>query len=171
MRTARVLGIVVSLLALSAVPSYAGPGGTLARSALRSASRQVALRRAMVRDLWNHRISLPRRVPRPQAVFRYTSRSTAAREARTGVPAYRHMTAQAKPGRPLSGSRAARTFGLPRVPTARETIKLPAGQPVIRNKAQGGSRGVGELVSPRAIAPNRIVRVVPLRTLRAATPK
>lgn len=135
-----------------------------ARSAVGpSSSHNRNLRDAYALDLKNHSTAAVRPLPHPRTVFRYTTRDRARDEAQRGIGALRHMTSVAGPGRPLGSSAAARRYGLATLPTARETIRLRPGQPVILNKVPGGSPGRGELVSPQAVAPGDIVRVVPIR--------
>ena len=61
----------------------------------------------------------------------------------------------------LCGSRGFRRNGS--VCRYRETINLPAGQPVRHNKALGGAPGRGELTAPRAVPSQAILKIVPLR--------
>ncbi len=142
----------------------ASPSKAVARAAARSlASRaRTMMMRTLRKDLVNHRVA-PIQFARPRTVFRYTSRGVSKQEALNGVPPFRHMTSTARPGRPLSALNAQRRFGLPQRPTARETVRIPSGQPIVLNKAQGGRAGVGEIVSPAPVRNRAITKVVPLR--------
>ncbi|MGC8732062.1 MAG: hypothetical protein ACP5RC_07365, partial [Halothiobacillaceae bacterium] len=73
-----------------------------------------------------------------------------------------HMTAAARPGRPMSAQAAKERFGLLRKPTVRETIELPKGFAVRHSHATNAARGVRELTAPRQVPPDAIRRVVPL---------
>ncbi len=157
-----VIGAAVAVLMLGEHTAWASPGRRLVGTAARAAVRGRAASSVLARDLRNHKITRARILARARMVFRYTSRGQAAREARQGIRPFNHMTSTGGPGRPMSGRTAVKTFGLRRAATARETIRLGKGTPVILNNAQGGARGRGELVSPTHIPPLRVIKVVPL---------
>lgn len=113
------------------------------------------------RDVMRDRATPARPLPRPRTAERYTTREQARRELHRGIPPGRHM-APAHPGRPLSPEHAQKKYGLPRTPQVRESVRLPAGQPVRPNKTLGGAPGVGEWTSPRRVPPRSVTRVSPL---------
>lgn len=158
--------VVVGLIAFGPLAHAQGLGRQVAARAARSAvarGTSQALRRAMLRDVRNHRLARPRALATDRTVFRYTSLRQAAVEQRHGLAPMRHMTSVGKAGRPMSGDSARRVFGLRRPAAVRETIRLRRGQRVLLNKVQGGVPGRGELVSPRGIDRSAILRVVRLR--------
>jgi hypothetical protein len=69
----------------------------------------------------------------------------------------------AHPGPRLGPEQARKRYGLPGQPEVRETIRLPKGHPVRRNKALGGGPGQEEWTSPRRVPPEAIRKVVPIR--------
>lgn len=119
----------------------------------------AALAQKMEQDRKRDAATLPKTNPQLRTVQRYTQWEQAQREAKTGIAPGSHMTPGVHPGRPLSPFGAARRYGLPKTPTARETILIPAGTPLRTNKALGGQPGVGELTSPKTIPPAAIARV------------
>jgi len=124
---------------------------------------RAAMRRILRQDWLRDSGTAARALSRPRTVHRYLSRERAALEAREGIAPGRHMTATARPGRPLSAENAQRRYGLPETPEVRQTLRLPAGFPARSNKALGGAPGYGEITSPRALPPAAIRRNVPLR--------
>lgn len=163
-----VLAAVVLAATISVPPT--AHAGLLERALARGAARSVgkSLRTAPTRtlrqiDLWRHGRTPVHRLTKPRTVFRYTTRPRARTEISKGIPPGRHMTSHAGPGRPLRAERAKQRFGLPQRPDARETVRLPKGQPVQFNRALGGKPGTGELVSPKRVPPKAIEKVVPLR--------
>ena len=98
-----------------------------------------------------------RRLPRTRVVQRFASAGKAALEKRAGIAAGTHFTANAAKGLPLSGSSAARRFGLLNPPRVRETVVLPKGFPVRPNKVVGGAGGYGELKSGERL-PSRAIQ-------------
>ncbi len=119
--------------------------------------------RLLARDLARDAATAARPLARGRLVQRFTSARQAAKETRLGLAPNKHLTPRAARGRPLGPQSAQRRYGLPRPPQVRETVRLPAGQPVRHNKALGGEPGRGELTSPRALPKGSVIRVVPLQ--------
>ena len=140
-------------------------GRILARSAerriARSASRSFlsTLRRDLVRD----RATPARSLVKDRSVFRYTTRTRATLEKRSGLAAGTHLTSRSISGRPLSAAAAQRRLGLPTRPSVREKVVLSKGTRVRLNKALGGRQGYGEISLAQRIPPTNIRRVVRLR--------
>jgi hypothetical protein len=136
-----------------------GPAwGGVRPSGPNGASSRGLLRRDRLRD----GATPARPLPQDRTVHRYTTRQRAREELRRGIPPGRHMT-PAHPGRPPSAEQARKQFGLPRRPELRETIDLPKGHPIRRNKVLGGRPGTPEWTSPRRVPPEAIKKVVPLQ--------
>jgi hypothetical protein len=112
-------------------------------------------------DAMRHRVPA-KPLAQPRVVHRYTTLTRAQQEVRQGIAPGRHMTATARPGRPLSAQAAKEYYGLLRKPSARETIQLPKGFPVRHSHATNAARGVRELTSPQRVPPEAIKKVVPL---------
>jgi hypothetical protein len=134
------------------------------RAATRTTAKGVERKAGSIlaRDMRNHKLGNVVRLPSPRTVTRYTTVSRGRSELRRGIPAMRHMTSRGGPGRPLNSSSATRALGLARKPTARLTVRVPKGQPVILNRIPGGAPGRGELVSPRRLPPSAVKRLVKL---------
>lgn len=141
----------------------------LLRAEGRAIERQSARRvergavRNLERDFERDRASAVRGLPRQVTTFRYTSKAEAERELRAGIPTGRHFTSTGGPGRPLTARSARARYGLPRTPEVRETIRLPEGAMVRRNRAIGGARGVGEMTSTTRTGRRAIKRVISLK--------
>lgn len=165
MSVTRVGLAVVLFLGVAAHAEAQTAARLVGRSVVKTAVRRAtpAMVRSFAKDLANHKSGLVRAAMKARTVFRYTTRSRAAQELRRGLPSFRHMTSKAGGGRPLGGRSASARFGLPIKAEVRETIRIPRGHPLIANKVQAGARGVGELVSPKRLPKNAIVRVIPLR--------
>ncbi len=149
--------LVLSLifgLGLSAAADAGGLGKALSRAAMRNLIRQEAVRDAA---------TVAKPLARPRTVLRYTSRARAAQEVREGLAPGKHMTAVARPGRPLSPEAAQRRYGLLDKPEARETIRLPRGFPVRHNRVWGGETRTWEITSPQALPSGAIRKTVPLQ--------
>ncbi len=160
----RVRLLAISVAMVLAVPGPVAAGG-LAGAIERGAAKALSKRslfRLFARDARIHARTLVRPLEQPRTVFRFTSKSEAARSLRTGVAPDRHLTAGGGAGRPLGAAAATRRYGLPRPPEARITIRLPKGQPVQPHKVVGGARGVGTIASPRGIPAQSVRRVVPI---------
>ena len=126
----------------------------MATAAKRSGARLLALDRA------NHAKAKTIRLSTDRLVFRFTSKSRAAREASKGIRRQVHFTHRGGPGRPLSALRAKQTYGLPRRPTARESVRIPRGTPVKITRVAGGAPRSRELVTQRPVARSAIRRVI-----------
>ncbi|MEM2001035.1 MAG: hypothetical protein QXT77_00115 [Candidatus Methanomethylicaceae archaeon] len=156
------------ILAVAALPPKVGArqlGKAVARGAARSAGRvfrRVSITKILRRDLQLHRRTPLRPLARPRRVFRYTSLAQARREVRKGILRGRHMTARARPGRPLTAAHAQQRFALPRKPRVRMTIQLPQGLPVRVNRVSGASRS-WELTAGKRIRQTAIKKIVRLR--------
>jgi hypothetical protein len=163
-------GIIIGLLILAiAVLSPTVSASQLGKAAARGAARSAArvFRRAPVakilrRDLQLHRLTPLRPLPRPRRVFRYTSWAQSRQEVRKGILRGSHMTARARPGRPLTAAQAQQHFALPRKPRVRMTIQLPQGLPVRINRVSGAPRR-WELTAGKRIPQTAIKKVVRLR--------
>lgn len=157
--------VVAVLLAISGCsgPAAKSVGAAGARRVIAHAASRHNIRPLMTRDLVRDRATQVSILRSPRTVFRYTNRFGAATARRNGVPANRHFTSRATPGRPLSPASAARRYGLPRQVTHRLTVRLPKGTPVKFNKALGGRPGVGEVVSVRTLPSNAVRTILPLR--------
>lgn len=161
--------VLTMLIGAWLVADHAEAGG-LGRAAARGLSRGLFRRSAVSRsgstllrrDLVRDRAIKARPLSRQRTVFRYTSKTQATAELRKGILPGRHMTPHGGPGRPLRSATAMTRYGLPRHPGARETIRLPKGQPIRSAKAVGGGPGVGELTSSKRLPSGAIARVVPL---------
>lgn len=160
----RITAITASVLMFIAAAAEAGPGKSVAKTAaarLLSRAPKVStavLKRDLERDLATKAV----RLRRPATVFRYTTRNTARLELKKGIAPNLHMTSRARPGRPLLPVNARQRFGLRKQPSVRMTISLKPGQPIRFNRALKGAPGIGEITSPRRVAPANIKRVVPL---------
>jgi len=144
-------------------------GGAVGKAAVRGATKgaiksfQRTPSQALRRDFFRDRITRAKPLPKDRTVFRYTAKGRAYNEIHKGIAPGRHMTSHATRGRPLSPAHAQRRYGLPKKPTERELVRLPAGQPVRLNKVVGGRPGVEEITSPKRVSPDAIKNVVPLR--------
>jgi len=147
------------LLVFVAMTSACGrAGASAARGARKGVARSMA--RVWERDAARDARLVAKPLASERTVFRYTTPTQAARDARDGVSAGLHMTSRGGPGRPLSGTAARERFGLAGVPTVRETIRLPKGQSVKIGKAIGGKPGVGELTPSTRVPAASIKRAV-----------
>jgi len=147
----RWIGILTLALLMGAMPAGAAPAG------------KQLLRDLLRRDLLRDRALPVRKLKEPRTVHRYTTRDRALRETQKGLPAGTHATARARRGRPPSAKTAQRTYGLPKPPEVRETIRLPEGTPVRQGKALGGRPGVGEIVLAQPVPPEAIRKVTVIR--------
>ena len=110
---------LAALLVVAPVTATPGPlGKTLGKAAMARLFRQ---------DFKNHAATLARPLSHPRTVHRFTTTNQARREVVKGLAPNTHMTATARPGRPLSAEAAQRRYGLLAQPQVRETIRLPAG--------------------------------------------
>ncbi len=171
----KILAGALTVMVLSPAPAVAGLLDRIAgRAAVRGsatglrASPPHGIRRPpqgqlLRRDLARDRATRARPLDRERTVFRYTTRERVRIEARRGLSPGAHLTARATPGRPLGSLQAQRRYGLPARPEVRERVRVPKGHPVRPNRVLGGSRGVGELTSPKRLPPGAIAGVVPLR--------
>jgi hypothetical protein len=126
-----------------------------ARALSRGASRWLSQDRTM------HRTTSALPLRKPATVRRYTSLGQAQAEARRGLAPNTHMTAPVRPGRPPSAAEAQRRFGLPRRPTAVETLRIPKGTPVRKGRVAAEQRRRWEWTSPRTIPPGAVQSVRP----------
>ncbi len=163
-------GMLVALVVLATLclpPSaYGGLGGALARGATKGVTRSLrggSAWRVFRRDLLRDRGSRVRRLAEPRRVFRYTTKPRAQEELQSGIAPGRHMASRANPGRPPSATTAQEKYGLLKKPEVRETVKLPAGQPVQLNRVIGGEAGYGEITSSKRVPPGAIEKTLPLR--------
>jgi len=168
MRTliARIVWVVVLAGVLLPPPALeAQAARSAARGVARGTARSVgkSLSSVFRREAARDAATASRALARKRTVFRYTTSAQARREQARGLAAGTHTTSRAGPGRPLSAGAAQKRYGLPARPQVRETIVLPKGTPVRANRAWRGSRGVGELTSPRSIGSLAIRRVLRLR--------
>jgi hypothetical protein len=62
-----------------------------------------------------------------------------------------NLAANTTAGRPPGSATAKKSYGLDRQPIGRETIVLPKGQPVRRNRVVGGTPGKGEMRSTQRV--------------------
>jgi hypothetical protein len=163
-RTLVVLVLIITVLTAVRVEA-GGLGRAVARGAAGSTAKALRkdFARLLRRDFLRDRKIPARPLPRPKTVYRYTSKAQAQLELRKGLQPNTHMTAEGRPGRPLSPKTAESRYGLPQQPEVRETIRLPQGFPVRPAKAFQGSPGVGEITSPESLPPTAIKKVVPLR--------
>ena len=122
----------------------------------------AAKKEVMRRDRARHATPV-RPLKKPTTVHRYVDEKRARQEMRDGISPESHMTSNARRGRPPSPKTARDRYGLFDKPQVRQTIHLPAGHPVRRNKAIIGQPGWGELTSSRPVPPEAIRRVVPLK--------
>jgi len=152
----RRLGAVL-LAAILCLP--VAEAGSLSKTFARAAMSKI-----LKRDLARDAATAAKPLARSRQVWRYTTRTQAAREARYGLAPRRHMTSQTTRGRPPSASTAQHHYGLPKRPQIRETWRLPAGTPVRSNKVLGGAPGVGELTSSKRLPPENLVRTMPLKS-------
>src|SRR5688500_1972758 len=133
--------------------------GTLSAASL----SRAAVARILRRDLRNHSMVRPRILLTPRTVNRYTTRSQAARELKSGIAPNRHMTPNARPGHTLTAPKAQARYGLLKTPEVRETFRLPKGTLLRHNKAVCAGRGIGEITSPKAVPQTAIRKVTPLK--------
>lgn len=145
---------LAALLVIAPVTATPGPLGKMLGKA--------AMARLFRQDFKNHAAVVARPLSRPRTVHRFTTTNQARREVGQGLAPNAHMTATARPGRPLSAEAAQRRYGLPAKPQVRETIRLTAGTSLRHTHAAGAARGVGELTSPRPLPPTVIRKVTPL---------
>jgi hypothetical protein len=129
--------------------------------------RSVRLRPTQIKrlDLAKHVRTAPKPLVSGRTVQRYTTQKQALREIKAGVAPNTHMTAIARPGRPLTAPAAKQRFGLLTAPQVRETIRLTKGVPVRHVRATAAGRGVWELTSPKRLPPKVIQKVTPLKKL------
>jgi len=161
----RQLLVLMMVAALTASLSACGKSRAVGQGVSRSISKRLLNQRpnsSRLRDLFNHRRTPAMPLRQPRLVNRYTSAEQAARELREGIGANRHMTPNARPGRPISAMNAERRYGLPSRPEVRETILLPSGTQVRHDRAIAGQPGFGELTAPRALPSSVVKKVTPL---------
>lgn len=115
------------------------------------------------KDMQNH-LKSPQPLPKTRIVERYTSQKQAAKELQQGISPHTHMTTNVHKGHPYSPARIKRRYGIPdsKPIEVKETIRVPAGQPVVQNKVPGGERGVGEITSPKALPKQSIIKISPV---------
>lgn len=159
------------LLAVTAYPLELNAGGlgkAIARGSAKSLSRGI--RRKAVRgglfEFLRDRQSRTRLLAKDRLVDRYTLRSRASREVRSGIAPYRHMTSSAT-NRPLSATVAKRRLGLTRKPEVVERIRIPKGTAIHLNKVVKGKPGYGEITSLKRLPNGTIEKVIPLRPLKS----
>ena len=159
--------LVVVAFAVTAYPLELDAGGfgkAVARGTAKSLSRGI--RRKAVRsgsfELLRDQRSPTRFLARPRLVDRYTERTHASREVRSGIAPYRHMTS-ASTNRPLSAATAQRRLGLASTPDVVERIRIPAGTPVHLNKVVKGKPGYGEITPLNRLPKEFIKKVIPLK--------
>lgn len=167
MEIGKMIGVLILAAATAFLPMKADGAG-LGKAAARSV-RSHSLRNAhkmspeiLRRDLMRDRASKIRILRNERKVFRYTTRQRARHEVRRGIPANKHLTSRARPGRPLSAAGAEHRFGLSARPQVRETVRLRQGQAVRMNKTIGGKPGVGEITSTKSLPPTSIEKVTAL---------
>lgn len=155
--------LAASVILVAASPVEAGHVrlGSAALKAAAVRSRANAAKIA-VRDRLAHLRSRVTTLPKARLVQRYVSSSRLAQAVRNSLRSGRHFTSRAAAGRPLSPSRAAVRYGLPRDPSHRLTVRLPAGTPVRFAKTNGGARGIGEITTARPLPKDVVSRVVKL---------
>src|SRR5450759_549296 len=110
--TCRYLIAAITIL-IAPFDVHAGIGRALVRGAARATSRSISKGAARsagravmpsAKDLFRRDIHRGpvRPLVKPRSVFRYTTKDRAITEMKQGLAPGRHMTSQAKPGRPLS---------------------------------------------------------------------
>jgi hypothetical protein len=123
------------------------------------------------RDRASHKAAVVKPLARERVVERYTSASRAASEQRKGIAPGSHTTSTLHRGRALTSEKATHRYGLKRDPEVKETIRIPAGQPVRITKVIGGKPGYGEITSTRPISPKNIMKVTPVRSSSNKQPR
>lgn len=152
------------VLALAVVMLSVGCGRAGSRATRKvAASTGARLGRIFARDAARDRATPSILLKKGRNVFRYTTPTVAAREARAGFRAGSHFTSRATSGRPMSAASAGQRFGIGPDRTRRIKVTLPPGTPVRFNKLFGGKRGVGEISIGKKVRPNAIDGTVTLR--------
>jgi hypothetical protein len=144
----------------------AGPlGKALTRGAARSAKRSMSakLRAALAADARRDALRRPVPLLKTRSFFRNVTPKTAATERRLGIPAGRHLTSDARPGRPLLAKRATKVYGTVHPVGRRELVQVKKGTLVKPGKVLGGAPGKGEFRTVRRLPPSAIKKVVKLR--------
>lgn len=115
------------------------------------------------KDAKNH-LKPAQPLPKARIVERYTSQRQAQQEMRFGLSPHTHMTTGVHRGHPYSKSRIKQRYGIENAKSieVKETIRIPAGQPVIKNKVPGGERGVGEIASSKSLPKQSIIKTTPV---------
>ncbi len=161
----RLRPVILLVCVLSVWPASieAAPAAKVIGRAVTSRISKAAGANVLRRDLARDAATRVTRLPRERLFFRYTTRSRGLAELRRGLAPSRHMSGNAGPGRPLSSAAAQRRFGLPARPETRLSVRLEKGWPVRFNRALAGTRGVGEVTSPKSIPASAITRVTRLQ--------
>jgi hypothetical protein len=159
--------LTVVLLAVTAYPLDLNAGGlakTIARDSAKSLSRGIGRKavRGGLFELLRDRQSPTTFLAKDRLVDRYTLRSRASREVRSGIAPYRHMTSTPT-NRPLSAATAQRRLGLAGKPEVVERIRIPKGTAVHINKVVKGKPGYGEITSLKRLPNGAIKKVIPLK--------
>jgi len=163
-RLTRIVFAVIAAGLLAVSSAEASGGRAIARGAARSAARAAARSRAAILRLDLKRHGPVFRLPRSKTVFRNESLKQARVDARRGIPAHRHFTTAATPGRPLSSAATKAKYGLFRAPHARVKVSLPKGARIRHGRVAGGSDGrVRELYSETRLPPQSTQKIVKLR--------
>lgn len=160
---------LVLALCFASVAEAGGLGRATTRGAARSLKQAAAKRavHARTRNFYRREHLRDVRTParpltRPRTVYRYAPARRAHYEQRHGIAPYRHLASRPARGRPLGSKNARIVYGLPRKPTAVETVRLPVRQPVKFNRVVAGGRGRGEITSPRRLVPEAVWAVHPM---------
>lgn len=114
------------------------------------------------KDAKNH-LKPAQALPKTRIVERYTSQQQAQKEVRFGLRPHTHMTTGVHHGHPYSKARIKQRYGIENTKSVevKETIRIPAGHPVLHNKVPGGEAGVGEITSPKSLPKQSIIKITP----------
>jgi hypothetical protein len=167
----RIVRRVVATLAIVVLVAFAseveaGPlGKALMRGAARSSkgSMSAKLKAALAADARRDALRRPVPLLKTRNFFRYATAKGSASERRLGIPARRHLTSDARPGRPLRGAHATKDYATVAPVRIRELVQVQKGTLVKPGKVMGGAPGKGEFRTVRRLPPSAIKRVVKLR--------
>lgn len=160
----RIVTALAMVLAVSG-QAEAGPlGKALTRGARRNikGSISVKLKAALTADAERDALRRPVPLLKTRRFFRYVTPQGAATERRLGIPARRHLTSDARPGRPLLGARATKDYATANSVRRRELVQVPKGTLVTPGKVLGGAPGKGEFRTVRRLPPSAIKKIVKL---------
>ncbi len=167
--------VIACAIVLGISDCWAGSGRAVVRAVSKAVSKSTAEKTAkaplskdfkaiFARDRKMHSVTPAKPAPRDRIVERYTTMKQAQHERKYGLAKDSHMTSRVHHGRPYSAETARNRLGIAGRVDAKETIRIPKGQPLRNNKALGGAPGVGETSSPKPLPKEAVLDVKAIRS-------